>query len=387
MPSPNKITVYVGTYTRRESFVDGKAAGIYIYHLDMDSGELTYADTVTGSGTVNPSFLALAPDQRFLYAVNELYGTEATNGSVSAFAIDPVTRHLTYLNQQSTYGLAPCYTSVEPEGRYCLVANYETGSVCVLPVQGDGSLGEATDTVQFSGSGPTAGRQDGPHAHMVVSSPDCNASATDSPKHTHRFILVVDLGADKLRAFDLDLERGVLNSLDSLTTHLAPGTGPRHLAFHPQMPIVYLVSELQSEVVVLRYVAVDSAFEEVQTISTVPDGFTGSNLGAEIRVHPSGHFVYASNRGDDSLAIFSVDKESGELSVVGHESTQGIGPREFVIDPSGSLLLAANQDSDTVVTFWINQASGKLTATGHVAKIPTPVCLRLYETSSSLEKG
>ena len=326
MPSSNKITVYIGTYTRRESFVDGKAAGIYIYHLDLGSGELTYAATVTGAGTVNPSFLTLAPDQRCLYAVNELYGTEGTHGSVSAFAIDPVTKHLTFLNQQSTQGLAPCYTSIEPEGRYCLVANYETGSVCVLPIQGDGSLGEATDTVQFSGSGPTAGRQDGPHAHMVVSSPDCNAGATGSPQRTHRFILVVDLGTDRLRAFELDSEQGVLNSVDSLSTHLPPGTGPRHLAFHPQRPFVYMVSELQSEVVVLRYVEQDCTFEAVQTISTLPDGFTGSNLGAEIRVSPSGHFVYASNRGHDSMAIFAVDQESGELSVVGHESTTGHWP-------------------------------------------------------------
>ncbi len=166
MAVSDRITVYIGTYTRRESFVDGKAEGIYIYHLDPSSGELTYAATVTGAGTVNPSFLALGPDERCLYTVNELYGDESTHGSVSAFAIDPVTKHLTYLNQQSTHGLAPCYTSIEPEGRYCLVANYETGSVCVLPVQEDGSLGEATDTVQFSGIGShsrTPGRTARPH--------------------------------------------------------------------------------------------------------------------------------------------------------------------------------------------------------------------------------
>ena len=367
--------------------MDGKAEGIYIYHLDLGSGELTYAATVTGAGTVNPSFLTLAPDERCLYAVNELYGDEGTHGSVSAFAIDPVTKHLSYLNQQSTHGLAPCYTSIEPEGRYCLVANYETGSVCVLPVQGDGSLGEATDTVQFSGSGPTPGRQDGPHAHMVVPSPACNADPTGSPQRSRRFMLVVDLGTDRLRAFDLDSERGVLIPVDSLSTHLPPGTGPRHLAFHPHRPFVYMISELQSEVILLRFVEQDCTFDRLQTISTVPDGFTGPNLGAEIRVAPSGRFVYASNRGHDSLAIFAVDQESGELSIVGHESTKGAGPREFVIDPSGSLLLAANQDSDTVVTFWINQASGMLTATGQVAKVPTPVCLRLYATSSSFGKG
>ncbi len=387
MQSSEKITVYVGTYTRRESFVDGKAVGIYIHHLDMGSGELSYAATVTGDGTVNPSFLTLSPDQRYLYAVNELYGTEGSHGDISAFAIDPVTKHLTFLNQQSSHGLAPCYTSIEPEGKFCLVANYESGNVCVLPIQPDGSLGEASDVRQFSGSGPVAGRQDGPHAHMIIPSPDCNVDASVSQQHVHRYIFVIDLGSDKLRVFELNSKQGVLESVDSLSTDLPPGTGPRHLAIHPHKPFIYIVSELQSEVVLLRYLEQNCTFELFQTITTLPEDFTGSNLGAEIRVAPSGRFVYASNRGHDSIAIYAVDQESGELSVVGHESTRGIGPREFVIDPSGSLLLAANQDSDTVVTFWINQASGKLTSTGHVAKVPTPVCLRLYATSSSLEKG
>ena len=189
MVSSDSITTYIGTYTRRESFVDGKAEGIYIYHLDPSSGELTYAATVTGPGTINPSFLTVSPDKRCLYAVNELYESEGPHGTVSAFAIDPVTRHLSYLNQQSTHGLAPCYACIEPEGRYCLVANYETGSVCVLPIQKDGRLGEATDTVQFSGSGPNPDRQAGPHAHMVVSTPNS------------RSILVVDLGTDRLMLF------------------------------------------------------------------------------------------------------------------------------------------------------------------------------------------
>ena len=374
MPT-DKITVYIGTYTRRESFVDGKAEGIYICHLDMASGELTYTATVDGPGTVNPSFLVLAPDQRCLYAVNEIYGTEGAHGSVSAFAIDPVTKHLSFLNQQSTHGLAPCYTSVEPEGRYCLVANYETGSVSVLPVQGDGSLGEATDTVQFSGSGPTAGRQDGPHAHMIIPSPDGS------------FILAVDLGTDRLMAFRLDLERGKLNPADSPWTQMPPGTGPRHLAFHPHQPFAYVISELQSTVTVFRYLERQGTFEALQTISTLPEDFAGQNLGGEIKVAPSGRFVYASNRGHDSLAIYAADQETGKLSVVGHESTQGSGPRDFTIDPTGALLLVANQDTDTVVTFWINQDSGMLRATGHVANVPTPVCLRLYGTGNDLGKG
>ena len=367
MVSSDSITTYIGTYTRRESFVDGKAEGIYIYHLDPSSGELTYAATVAGAGTVNPSFLTLGPDKSCLYAVNEITGGKGPHGTVSAFAIDPVTRDLSYLNQQSSHGLAPCYASIEPEGRYCLVANYETGSLCVLPVRKDGSLGEATDTVQFSGSGPNPERQEGPHAHMVLPGPD------------RSFILAVDLGTDRLMAFRLDMERGTLSPAASPWTQLPPGTGPRHLAFHPHRPFAYVISELQSTVTVCRYLERQGTFEASQTISTLPDDDgTGQNLGGEIMIAPSGRFVYASNRGHDSLAIYAADPETGQLSLVGHESTQGGGPRAFIIDPSGALLLVANQDTDTVVTFWINQDSGTLRATGHVAAVPTPVCLHLY---------
>lgn len=363
MASPNRITTYIGTYTRRESFVDGKAEGIYIYHLDPSSGQLTYSATVSGPGTLNPSFVTLSPDKRCLYAVNEITGGKGPHETVSAFAVDPASGHLRYLNQQSTHGLAPCYASVDPAGRYCLVANYETGSLCVLPIQSDCSLGEATDVVQFSGSGPHPDRQEGPHAHMVLPSPD------------GRFILAVDLGADRLMAFRLDTERGTLSSAEPPWTAMPPGAGPRHLAFHPQRPLAYVISELTSAVTVLRYA--QGAFEALQTLSTLPDGFTGQNLGAEIKVAPSGRFVYASNRGHDSLAIYAVDQASGRLSLVGHQATQGVGPRDFTIDPSGALLLAANQDTDTVVTFWIDPDSGTLRPTGHVAAVPTPVCLHL----------
>ena len=374
MLSSNRITAYIGTYTRRESFVDGKAEGIYIYHLDLTSGELTYAATVKGEGTVNPSFLNLAPDKSCLYAVNEITGGKGPHGTVSAFAIDPVTRHLSYLNQQSTHGLAPCYASIEPQGRYCLVANYETGNVCVLPVREDGRLEEATDTVQFSGSGPNPERQSGPHAHMILPSP------------YRSLILAIDLGTDRLMAFHLDMEQGTLSPAAPPWTQMPPGTGPRHMAFHPYKPFAYVINELQSTVTVFSYIEQQGKFEASQTISTLPDDFKGPNLGAEIKIAPSGRFVYASNRGSDSLVIYAVDQGTGKLSVVGHESSQGIGPRDFTIDPSGALLLVANQDTDTVVTFWINQESGMLIATGYVAKVPTPVCLQLYGAGNNFEK-
>ena len=245
------------------------------------------------------------------------------------------------------------------------MANYETGNLCVLPIQKDGSLGEATDTVQFSGTGPNPERQEGPHAHMVVPSPDGS------------FILAIDLGTDRLMTFRLDSERGTLSPADPPWTQLPPGAGPRHLAFHPHQPFAYVISELQSTVTVCRYDAQQGTFAALQTLSTLPNDFTGQNLGAEIVAAPSGRFVYASNRGHDSLAIYAVDQQTGQLALVGHEASQGVGPRAFTIDPSGALLLAANQDTDTVVTFWIDPESGMLRPTGHVAAVPTPVCLHL----------
>ncbi len=363
MASSDRITTYIGTYTRRESFVDGKAEGIYIYHLDPSSGQLTYGATVAGAGTINPSYVTLGPDGRCLYAVNEIAGGKGPHGTVSAFAVDPLSGDLRYLNQQSTHGLAPCYVSVAPEGRYCLVANYETGNLCVLPIRADGSLGEATDVVQFFGSGPNSERQEGPHAHMVLADPAGSA------------ILAVDLGTDRLMAFHFDRTQGRLDPTSPPWTYLSPGVGPRHLAFHPNQPVAYVIGELMSTVTVCRYSS--GVFTPFQTISTLPDGFAGQNLGAEIKVAPSGRFVYASNRGHDSLAVYSVDQAMGQLSLVGHQSTQGVGPRDFAIDPSGALLLVANQDSDTVVTFWIDPESGMLRPTGHVAVVPTPVCLQL----------
>ena len=359
------MTLYIGTYTRREAFVEGKAEGIYVYQLDPATGALTYAATVVGAGTINPSFLTIAPDKGYLYAVNEITGGEGPHGTVSAFAIDPTTKGLTYLNQQSTHGLAPCYVSIEPGGCYALVANYESGSVCVLGILADGRLDEATEVVQFSGTGPNPERQEGPHAHMILPGPD------------GRFIFAVDLGTDKVMVYRLDPERGKLVPADFPWTALPPGTGPRHLVFHPHQSFAYVISELQSTVTTLYYNDQRGTFEAVQTISTLPDDFSGQNLGGEIKVAPSGRFVYASNRGHDSLVIYAVDQATGKLSVVGHESTQGVGPRDFTIDPAGALLLVANQDTDTVVTFRIDQDSGALMATGHVASVPTPVCLQL----------
>jgi 6-phosphogluconolactonase len=360
------VYVYIGTYTESLPFVAGKAKGIYVYRLDLASGALTYVSEA--AETINPSFLALSPQNDRLYAVNEIAGGPDAQGTINAFAIDPATKGLTYLNKQSTHGEAPCYVSVDGSGCYVLVANYVSGNVCVFPIQEDGSLGEATDVVQHQGSGPTS-RQEGPHAHSIRPAPD------------NRFVFALDLGIDKIMLYWLDLEQGRLVPADVPWVEVAPGSGPRHLAFRPDGRFAYAINELSSTVTVYSYDADRGALGELQTISTLPDDFVGENTCADIHIAPSGRFVYGSNRGHDSIVIFAVDAESGKLSYVGHEPTQGATPRNFAIDPSGTFLLAANQDSDTVVSFRIDQTSGKLTATGHVSEVPTPVCVRFLAAS------
>jgi 6-phosphogluconolactonase len=358
------IPIYIGTYTQQESFVDGKGEGIYVYRMNLISGSLTYISTV--SGVVNPSYLTFAPGYNYLYAVNEITGGTERSGSLSAFSVDPSTKGLTILNSKPTLGLSPCYVSIDSSGRFALVANYGSGSLCVLPILADGSLGEATQLVEHHGSGPNAERQEGPHAHMITPSPD------------GRFMIAVDLGIDEILVYRLDKNLGKLIPIETSSTHLAPGTGPRHIVFHPNARFAYVISELKSKVIAFEFNSESGKFFEKQTLSTLPHGYTGQNQGAEIQVHPSGRFVYVSNRGHDSIVIYAVDKNSGELSYLSHKSTQGIVPRYFCIDSTGTLLLVANQDSNTIVTFHIDQDSGEL-EWRYVTEVPTPVCIQFFQ--------
>ncbi len=355
-------TVYVGTYTRRELFVDGKAKGIYTLRFDPNSGALSHLATVGGRGTTNPSYLALASDKSTLYAVNEITGAHGTHGTVSAFRIGAEGR-LTFLNQQSTGGLAPCFVGVTRSSRWVLVANYETGSVAVFPVGSEGELGEASDLVQNTGSGPHPERQKGPHAHMIVSGLD------------DKLVLVVDLGADQLLAYRLDEDLGRLHAEPTASVGLSAGSGPRHIALHPRRPFAYVIGELDSTIVALRYKPEDRAFHIGSVVSTLPLGLGGDNLGAEIGVAPSGRFLYATNRGHDSIAHYRINEETGELMLIGHTPSEGQGPRFFTLDTSGNWLLVANQDSDTVVTFPVDQRNGEIGSPAQVAGVPTPVCL------------
>jgi len=355
-----KSNVYIGAYTRKESFANGIAQGISHFQFDPLSRRMGLISTVPAGD--NPTFLALSPDRNFLYAVNEVTQGSGTNGWVSAFAIDPSKGNLSYLNRQSTQGFSPCHLCITDDGRFVIAANYESGNICLMPRAPDGRLEPVCDLVQFFGNGPHP-RQEGPHAHMVTPTLDGN------------FILAVDLGSDQIWVFRLDEKHGKLLLSNPPTIKLPPGSGPRHIAFHPNGRFGYVLGELDSTVTLLHYEAGQGDFLLIETLSTLPDDFHGQNTGAEIQVAPSGKFLYASNRGHDSLVVFRVDPVNGRLELLGHESTQGTSPRHFIIDPSGKTLIAANQDSDTLTVFKIHPYSGGLTLETPLVHSETPVCI------------
>ena len=353
-----EILVYIGTYT------GGKSEGIYVYRMDPASGALEFSSMATGVD--NPSYLDFDPQRRYLYAVNEAEEFSGKpGGAVSAFSIDPATGKLTYLNQQPSHGGLPCHLSVDQTRKYLLVANYLGGSLCVLPILADGQLGEATDFVQHEGSSVDPGRQGGPHAHSITLDP------------ANRYAFAADLGLDKIMIYQLDLTQGKLRPNDEPWAQVHAGAGPRHFAFHPSLRYAYIINELDSTMSAFHYDDTNGTLREIQSLSTLPDDFEGTNYPADVHVSPSGKFLYGSNRGHDSIVIYSIDEDTGRLTYVGCEPTQGKNPRNFAIDPTGTLLLAANQDTDNVVTFRIDQETGRLMGTGNVAEVPTPVYLKM----------
>jgi len=357
--------VYVGTYTQ-DSKGNNRPDGIYVYRMDPKTGALNLASK-TG-GPPNPSFLTIDPGGRYLVAVSETGQYEGQEGGgVSSYAIDPSRGALTLINSQPTHGAAPCYVTIDPSGKWVIVANYNGGNVTVLPLGADGKLGAPTDVVQHKGSSVNKSRQAEPHAHSAIFAP---GSAT--------LVLVADLGLDRIMLYDLDLVKGKLvpHTTPWITIH--PGGGPRHMAFSPDTHTLYVANEVDSTVSAFQYDAAKGSFTELQTLPLLPADFKGQNTSADIHLTPSGKYLYASNRGIDNLAAFSVDSASGKLAAAGQVSTQGKTPRNFAIDPSGTFLLAANQDSDSIVTFRIDHATGKLTPTGSTTTISSPVCVRFF---------
>ena len=309
--------------------------------------------------------MAPHPNGRFLYAVNEVGNYKGPNsGGVSAFSIDPATGKLTFLNEVSSRGADPCYITVDKTGKYVLVANYTGGSVAVFPILANGGLGEASAFVQHTGHGTNPERQEGPHAHSIDLSRD------------NRFAMVDVLGLDELLVYKFDSGKGSLTPNDPPFTKVAAGAGPRHFALRPDGKFAYVVTEIGHTVTVFYNDAANGKLQVIQTITTLPKDFTGRNDDAEIAVHPSGKFLYASNRGDDSIAIYAIDHAKGTLTQVGSVHTGGKEPRSFEIDPTGALLFAQNQKSDNIVVFKINAKTGLLTTTGQVLDVGSPVCLK-----------
>jgi 6-phosphogluconolactonase len=353
--SNSDLIAFIGTYTGQDS------KGIYAYRFHPATGRLTPIGLV--AETENPSFLALHPNHRFLYAVNEISNFEGQRaGSVSAFSIDGKTGVLTLLNKVSTRDTIPAHLVVDQTGKSLLVANYGSGSVAAFPLKADGSIGGASAFIQHNGSssGP---RQKGPHAHAVNLAPD------------NRFVFVPDLGLDEVLSYRLDPDRATLTPNDPPFTVVRRGSGPRHFAFHPNGEVAYTLSEMGSLVTVFAYDRNAGTLQERQTISTLPKDFSGSNNSAELEVHPSGRFLYASNRGHDSIAVFAIDPTAKTLTAVEHINTRGKIPRSFAIDPTGAYLLAANQNTSNIVVFRIDQKTGRLTSTGEELKTPSPACI------------
>ena len=357
--------LYVGTYTT------GDSKGIYAYRYSAGTGELEPLGLA--AATENPSFLTSDKANEHLFAVNETGNYQGqSSGGVSAFSMDRKTSKLTQLNQVASRGADPCYISFDRSGKYLLIANYTGGTVSVFPVLPNGRLQEAVSVQKNAGAlGPNKERQDAPHAHWI------EASARN------QFVYVADLGLDEVLIYKFDGRKGILsrdqpaskNKAPSafFSANLAAGTGPRHVAFSSDGNFMYVLGEMDATVTV--FANDKETFRSIQKISSLPPDFSGENTAAEIAVHPSGKFVYTSNRGADSIAEFSVDSASGKLTLVGNVPSFGKSPRHFTIDPTGTRLLVANQDTGNIVEYSIDSSTGKLTRVGKMVSVPSPVCL------------
>ncbi|GCE23859.1 lactonase family protein [Dictyobacter kobayashii] len=345
--------VYIGSYAERS------AQSIYIYTLDGETGKLAYVHS-TG-GVLNPSFLTVNADQTRLYAVSE---TTQQPGSVVSYVLDAHKGQLTPINEQSTNGGAPCHIAIADKGNFLVLPNYIGGSICLYPIQPDGSIGNRAYEVQHHGSSINPDRQDTPHPHSTNVDP------------SGKFIFVPDLGLDKIVTYEIDREAKQL--ILQGETAVKPGSGPRHFVFHPQHNYAYVINEISSTIIAFTYDPELQTLAAIQTVGTLPADYQGVNTAAEVLIHPSGQFLYGSNRGHDSIVVFALNPTTGQLTYVEHVSTQGKGPRNFALTPDGAMLLVANQDSSNIVSYRIDQQTGKLTATGESLEIPHPVCLKIF---------
>ena len=358
---PASLRLYIGTYT------GPKSKGVYTSTLDLATGKLSTAELAVE--LKNPSFLAVHPqDPTLLYAVSEVDDAQGKpSGGVAALKRDPATNRLTVLNAELSGGAGPCHLNVDATGRHVLVANYGGGSVAALPIVAGGKLGPATSVIAHQGNSVNPQRQKEPHAHSINLDP------------ANRFAFAADLGLDQVLVYAFDPQAGTLARHEPPFAKVTPGAGPRHFAFRPDGKFAYVINELGNTITVFEYAADKGVLKVVQDISTLPAGHTEPSYTAEVVVHPSGKFVYGSNRGHDSIAMFTVDPATGLLTAQGQEPTRGKAPRNFVVDPTGRWLLAENQGSDTIYVFAIDQATGRLKETGTPLSVPTPVCVRFVK--------
>jgi len=352
----NSTRVYIGTYTGALS------KGIYVSRFDSAAGKLSSPELAAEA--TNPSFLAIHPNGHWLYAVGEVSSFQGkAEGVISAFRIDEGAARLELINQQASGGAGPCHLALDKTGKCLLVANYGSGSVAALPVESDGRLGSPVTSIQHHGSSVNRQRQEGPHAHFITPDPNNN------------FALACDLGLDKVLVYRLSPAQASLTANDPPSVSLKPGSGPRHLAFHPDGRFVYVINELSSSLTTCSYDSGKGILKELETRSTLPPEFKGDNTCAEVQIHPSGRLVYGSNRGHNSIAVFRVNPRDGRLQRMENVVCGGKTPRYFALDPSGKWLLVENQDSNDVIVFALDQSTGHLTATGEKIEVGAPVCL------------
>ena len=351
------LLVYFGTHST------GPGLGFSIAHFDTATGVLTTSKFDVEAAA--PAFFVIHPDGRHLYTCNSIDTLHGQPGAtVSAYAIEPKTGHLTLLNQQPAGGSDPSYVCLDYTGRHVFVANYQGGNISVLALKPDGSLGERTAFAQHTGSSVDPRRQTHAYAHSIIIDP------------TNRFALVADLGLDKLFVYRFDETNGSLQPNDPPFATVRPGSGPRHVKFHPNGRWVYLINEMGCTVTAFNWDSAHGALKEFQTVSTLPADFKGTNTCAEIVVHPNGRFLYGSNRGHDSLAVFAIDAETGRLAFIEHASTQGKSPRNFAFDPTGQWIIITNHGSDNAVVFRVDETTGRLTQASQPVSVPFPFCER-----------
>ena len=356
-PAANDLPFYIGTYTG-----EGGSEGIYKGKIDLNSGELSLEGLA--AATKNPSYLAVSKDRKFVYAANELPDTEGENaGRISAYTIDPNTGNLTLVNDIVAQGGSPCYVSMDAGEQFVLAANYGGGNVSMVARNADGSLHDNLQVIQHEGSSVTE-RQKGPHAHYIKQNPYSS------------FIYAVDLGTDKVMIYKVEDGKMVAN--DPPSQSLEAGAGPRHMAFHPNKKYGYVINELGSTLSVFEINSENGALSPVQTLSTLPEGYSETSYCADIHVHPGGKFLYGSNRGHDSIAVFAIDESTGKVSLTSFADQDIVWPRNFNITPDGNYLVAANQNGNSIVSFSIDQTTGALTPINSKIEVGKPVCIAFY---------